>query len=69
MDSFEAHLTSAQYRARAELARLTAEKTPDKRLRRQLLEIADQYDRLIAADSDLARQTVLRRVALSNRDG
>ena len=47
MDSLEARfLTPAQYRARAELVRRTAEKTRDPDLRRQLLEIAIHYDRL-----------------------
>jgi hypothetical protein len=47
MDSFEPHfLTPAQCRARAELIRRTAEKTAIMPLRRQLLEIAAQYDRM-----------------------
>jgi hypothetical protein len=47
MDSLEPHfLTPAQCRARAELIRRTAEKTAIMPLRRQLLEIAAQYDRI-----------------------
>jgi hypothetical protein len=45
MDSPKPHrLTPAQCRARAELIRRTAEKTAVMPLRRQLLEIAAQYD-------------------------
>jgi hypothetical protein len=47
MDSLEPHfLTPAQCRARAELIRRTAEKTSITQLRRQLVEIAAQYDRM-----------------------
>lgn len=41
---FPAQLTADQYRARAHLARCTAEEMTRETMRRQLLRIAEEYD-------------------------